>query len=129
MSMLMDLPIGSMSLGTNQQVSGLGGATAIANANVALAKYWGKRDETLNLPYTSSISITLAGLETTAHVRYDARLRDDVIRMNGAEPDPAEAHRVCAFVDRVRQLAGQQTKAEVDITSNFPVAAGLASSA
>src|SRR5712692_5419074 len=112
----MDLQIDSVSLGTNQMVSPVGGATAVANANVALAKYWGKRDETLNLPYTSTISITLAGLETTARVRFDSHLRDDVIRMNGAEPDPAEAHRVCAFVDRVRQLAGQQTKAEVHIT-------------
>src|SRR5207248_4899041 len=54
---------------------------------------------------------------------------DDVIRMNGAAPDPAEAHRVCAFADRVRQRAGLQIKAEINITSNFPVAAGLASSA
>jgi diphosphomevalonate decarboxylase len=118
-----------MSSATNQMVSHAGGATAVANANVALAKYWGKRDETLNLPYTSSISVTLAGLETTAHVRFDSRLRDDAIRMNGAEPHRAEMHRVCAFLDRVRQLAGPQTKAEVEITSNFPVAAGLASSA
>ena len=28
--------------------------TATANANIALIKYWGKRDETLILPYASS---------------------------------------------------------------------------
>src|SRR5436190_88037 len=44
-------------------------ARARANANVALAKYWGKRDEALNLPLTGSLSVTLDGLETTASVR------------------------------------------------------------
>lgn len=29
-------------------------AVARARANVALAKYWGKRDEALNLPFTGS---------------------------------------------------------------------------
>ena len=32
--------------------------TARANVNVALVKYWGKRDPVLNLPATGSISIT-----------------------------------------------------------------------
>ncbi len=32
---------------------------AFAPANIALCKYWGKRDEILNLPFTSSISLSL----------------------------------------------------------------------
>ena len=34
-------------------------ATARACANVAVVKYWGKRDVALNLPATGSISLTL----------------------------------------------------------------------
>ena len=43
-------------------------ATAKACANVALVKYWGKRDEELNLPATGSISLTLEELTATARV-------------------------------------------------------------
>jgi len=35
------------------------GTTARAHVNVALVKYWGKRDPDLNLPSTGSISLTL----------------------------------------------------------------------
>ena len=34
-------------------------ATAVAGTNIALVKYWGKRDEALNLPATGSLSLTL----------------------------------------------------------------------
>ena len=46
-------------------------ATALARANIALAKYWGKSDVALNLPAVPSISITLEPMrtETTVDVR------------------------------------------------------------
>jgi diphosphomevalonate decarboxylase len=102
---------------------------ARACANVALAKYWGKRDERLNLPLTGSISVTLGGLETVADVRLVHDSSRDSVRLNGVDAPPAEAERIARFVDLVRQFAGVETRAEVDIESNFPVAAGLASSA
>ncbi|MBP1686864.1 MAG: diphosphomevalonate decarboxylase [Deltaproteobacteria bacterium] len=104
-------------------------AAAIANANVALAKYWGKRDEALNLPYTGSISINLAGLTTTARVRFTDKRGEDRVIMSGRQVDGLEATRVRKFLDVVRQLAGRNCGAEVEVASNFPVAAGLASSA
>ena len=45
-------------------------ATARANVNVALVKYWGKRDAALNLPAAGSISVTLDGLGVEASVRF-----------------------------------------------------------
>src|SRR5258706_6613889 len=39
-------------------------ATAVANANIAMIKYWGNRDDKLRLPANPSLSIKLAGLET-----------------------------------------------------------------
>ena len=104
-------------------------AVAIANSNVALAKYWGKRNENLNLPYTGSISITLAGLSTTARVRFDTERNHDHIVLNGEQTDNSPASVIRQFLDHVRRAAGEKTAAEVEVHSNFPVAAGLASSA
>ena len=36
--------------------------TARAGTNIALVKYWGKRDAALNLPAAGSLSLTLAEL-------------------------------------------------------------------
>lgn len=104
-------------------------AVASANSNLALAKYWGKRDEHLNLPYTGSISITLAGLTTTAAVRLIPGLDQDRIFLNDQAAGSAAGSRIRTFLDIVREKTHQLAKAEVRISSNFPVAAGLASSA
>ena len=48
-------------------------ATARAHANIALVKYWGKRDAALNLPATGSLSLTVAALTTTATVEFTGR--------------------------------------------------------
>ena len=47
--------------------------TARACANIALVKYWGKRDAALNLPAAGSLSLTLDALATTTTVRFDPR--------------------------------------------------------
>jgi diphosphomevalonate decarboxylase len=106
-----------------------GEAVARANANVALAKYWGKRNEELNLPCTGSIAITLAGLTTTARVRFNEELSEDRIAMNGADVEPHVAQRVSTFLALARRRADVSTPAEVRLDSSFPFAAGLASSA
>ncbi|MEK0211447.1 diphosphomevalonate decarboxylase [Bifidobacterium mongoliense] len=45
-------------------------ATATAHANIALIKYWGKADERLIIPRSSSLSLTLDGLSTTTTVTF-----------------------------------------------------------
>ncbi len=104
-------------------------AVARANSNVALAKYWGKRNEPLNLPYTGSISVTLAGLTTTVRTGFSTSLPADRITLNGEHSGAREAARISSFLDLVRRQAGSDARAEVEVSSNFPVAAGLASSA
>lgn len=102
---------------------------AVANANLALAKYWGKRNEALNLPFTGSLSVCLEGLQTTAAVTFDIDLAADRIAMNDAPAAAREAERVSRFIDLVREQASLPARARVEVRSNFPVAAGLASSA
>jgi len=60
-------------------------ATAKAQPNIALIKYWGKRDTGRNLPAVGSISITLADLYTTMSVEFDKSLGADALVVNGAD--------------------------------------------
>ena len=101
-------------------------ATAIAQPNIALIKYWGKRDIDRNLPAVGSISITLSDLHTTVSVELQDGTTDDVLVVNGVE-SPALLPRISACLDRV--LGEQRSHANVVSEHNFPIAAGLASSA
>lgn len=100
--------------------------TARACANIALVKYWGKRDQALNLPAAGSLSLTLDALTTTTTVRFDPALADDDFTLDGA---PAPAARVATVLDLVRAQAGITMRAHVASANQFPTGSGLASSA
>lgn len=107
--------------------------TARAGTNIALVKYWGKRDNVLNLPATGSLSLTLAGLGSETRVRFaaDAGLSDgrDRVLLDGAGADDRFADRVRGFLDLIRARAHVRLPAEVITSNSVPTAAGLASSA
>ncbi|MEM5798191.1 MAG: diphosphomevalonate decarboxylase [Candidatus Aenigmatarchaeota archaeon] len=105
-------------------------ASAIANTNIALIKYWGKRDKKLFLPYNSSISVTLEGLFSHTTVEFDKKYRSDIFILNGKELKFGnEYNEVVSHLEMIRQVAGISEKAKVASMNNFPTAAGLASSA
>jgi len=101
-------------------------ASARAHSNIALIKYWGKRDAALNLPAVGSISVTLDGLYTDTDVVFDEHASADAAQINGADINAA---RFTTFIDLVRTQAGIDTRARIVSTNNFPTGAGLASSA
>ena len=103
-------------------------AAAVAQPNIALVKYWGKRDAALNLPAAGSLSITLDALHTRTHVHFDPALAEDDIVLNGRR-DVEESRKITAFLDLFRARAGVATRARVESTNDFPTGAGLASSA
>lgn len=103
-------------------------AKARAHANIALVKYWGKRQLKLNLPDVGSISLTLEGLTTETTVHFDLRLTHDRLILNGEER-PEDSKRVSEFLAGIRKTAGLSCFATVTSTNNFPTGAGLASSA
>jgi diphosphomevalonate decarboxylase len=98
-------------------------ATAVAHPNIALVKYWGKRDRALNLPATSSLSFTLDRFETRTTVTWGVD-RDEV-SLDGARVEGRPAQRVLDLLDLVDP---RRPPVRVVSGSNFPVAAGLASS-
>ena len=101
-------------------------AQARAQPNIALIKYWGKRDLEKNLPAVGSISVTLADLYSDMTVEIDASLGEDRLLVNGHESRSMLA-RVSSCVSNV---AGSDRPAvKVSSEGNFPIAAGLASSA
>ena len=105
-------------------------ATASANTNIALIKYWGKADESLAIPATSSLSLTLGGTRTTTTVSFDGGTGgEDAVTINGATPGGTARERGVRFLDLVRARAGMAIPASVTSSSTVPLAAGLASSA
>jgi diphosphomevalonate decarboxylase len=99
--------------------------SAYAPANIALCKYWGKRDSELNLPNTSSLSISLGELGT--RTRLSPHSSDRVV-LNG-EPVPDNhpfSVRLFAFLNLVRRA---EDTFLIETENGIPTAAGLASSA
>ena len=59
-------------------------AEAFAPSNIALCKYWGKRDAELNLPINNSLSVSLGHLGTRTRLQNAADGVDRVF-LNGVE--------------------------------------------
>ena len=53
-------------------------ANAFAPTNIAVIKYWGKRDPVLNLPITDSLSLTLPRHGTTTEIKLIDELTDQI---------------------------------------------------
>ncbi len=104
-------------------------ATALAHPNIAFIKYWGNRDASLRLPVNGSISMNLDGLFTRTTVSFQPSLPLDELIINGREVTGKGLERVSSILDLVRKSAGLSLMAEVVSENNFPVGAGIASSA
>lgn len=99
-----------------------------APVNIALSKYWGKRNVDLNLPTNSSLSIALPGLGTETSIQWKENHTDQV-HLNGTllTADTPFAQRISLFLDLFRPNA--QGGFIVNTLNSVPTAAGLASSA
>ncbi|KAF7586770.1 diphosphomevalonate decarboxylase [Aspergillus hancockii] len=119
-------------------------ATTTAPVNIAVIKYWGKRDATLNLPTNSSLSVTLSQRSlrtlTTASCSAKYPTADELI-LNGKPQDIQSSKRTLACLSNLRSLRQEMEVADPSLPklsvhplrivseNNFPTAAGLASSA
>ncbi|HIG96859.1 MAG TPA: diphosphomevalonate decarboxylase, partial [Candidatus Aenigmarchaeota archaeon] len=93
-------------------------ATATANANIALVKYWGKRSSDPILPQNGSISMTCDGMTTKTTVEFSER-PEHTVMINDEEfkKDEKDIH---GHIDRVCKLAGIKQHARIISESNFP---------
>lgn len=108
------------------------GATAVAHANIALVKYWGKRDAALMLPATSSVSLTLDAFLTTTTITLLDEGQPDQVELDGAPLTGLARTKVVRFLDLVRSQVPSERAgrgALVVSRNDVPTGAGLASSA
>lgn len=104
-------------------------AAVRAHTNIALIKYWGKRDEEYFLPMNSSLSLTLNELYTDTCVTFDETLEADLFYLNGKQQSEQETVKISRFLDLFRKEAKLSVRARVESINHVPTAAGLASSA
>ncbi|GKT12987.1 MAG: diphosphomevalonate decarboxylase [Thiomicrorhabdus sp.] len=99
----------------------------LAPVNIALSKYWGKRDMTLNLPMNGSVSISLPGLGTQTTIKIASQQRD-LVSLNSEvlTDDNPFTKRLSVFLNHFRT---PNTYFEISTVNTVPTAAGLASSA
>jgi len=102
-------------------------AEAFAPSNIALCKYWGKRDKELNLPLTSSLSMSLGELGSRCRLSFCDD--SDHVMLNGTPlaPDSPFVVRASQYLDLFRRDDGRHYCIETENT--IPTAAGFASSA
>ncbi|CZT44056.1 probable MVD1-mevalonate pyrophosphate decarboxylase [Rhynchosporium secalis] len=118
-------------------------ASTTAPVNIAVVKYWGKRDPKLNLPTNSSVSVTLSQADLRTHTTAACSSTfgsEDSLLLNSSPQDVSGARTQACF----RELRSLRSALEVSDSSlpkisslplriisenNFPTAAGLASSA
>ena len=100
-----------------------------SHTNIALIKYWGKRNSDLFLPMTSSLSLTLDAFYTETRVSLLPESSQDQFVLNGQAQLAQEMIKISRFVDLFRQQAGVNRAVKIDSYNHVPTAAGLASSA
>ena len=116
-------------------------------ANIAIVKYWGKKDAAKMIPSTSSISLTLNDMFTETEMEFindeDIKIAvekeiksenckdkfgdmTDLFYLNGELQDSVHTEKISKVVDLFRENRSQKVK--ISTTNNMPTAAGLSSS-
>ncbi len=98
-----------------------------ASPDVALIKYWGKKDPILRLPENNSISMILKGLDANTTVEFREDLTKDDIAIQGMQSE-IEGRRVVEHLDLIRNTTNIFAYAQVKSKNNFPKSTGLSSS-
>ena len=102
--------------------------SAFAPLNIALCKYWGKRNLELNLPITSSLSVSLTHKGTLAKISLSPNQQHElIVNHRWLNSETAPAKRLISFLDKFNFLVPKAYRLELDF--NIPLAAGFASSA
>ena len=110
--------------------------TVVATPNIALVKYWGRRNRDINLPFNSSLSMTLDySLSTETTVSFSNKISSHRITIDGRtvalSRGDEKLQKMERVIDEMLILGnyGKEFKAVIDSKSTFPRDVGIASSA
>ena len=103
-------------------------------ANIAIIKYWGKKDTKKMIPATSSISVTLENMYTETEICFvkEEESRDiigepeDLFFLNGELQNSEQREKISKVVDMFREDRSRIVR--IDTRNNMPTEAGLSSS-
>ncbi|MBR1428957.1 MAG: diphosphomevalonate decarboxylase [Rickettsiales bacterium] len=101
-----------------------------APINIALVKYWGKRDEELHLPMSTSVS--MRGKNLGSKTKISTSNQDTLLINNSTYNNTINSNstnRIFAFLDLFRNALNIKQNFQIETYNNFPTAAGIASSA
>jgi diphosphomevalonate decarboxylase len=98
-----------------------------APTNIALIKYWGKRNIELQLPTHGSLSVTLPNWGTTTKIVLSENCHQFILNNKIITPADKQYLRLVDFLELIKPADNIFYK--VISTSQVPIAAGLASSA
>ncbi len=107
----------------DQKSNPLEEAFAFAPSNIALAKYWGKRNQILNLPMNSSLSISLADKGANAQIKLSEKAHQIIINKKILDCESPHTKRLNEYLSLFNHYY------QLELSVNIPLAAGLASSA
>lgn len=102
---------------------------ARAHTNIALIKYWGKRDEIAFLPMNSSLSLTLDAFYTDTKVTINSKSETDQFFLNGQLQNRETHHVITQFINLFYTDRKTRPLLSIESYNHVPTAAGLASSA
>jgi diphosphomevalonate decarboxylase len=102
-------------------------------SNIALVKYWGKKNTGTQIPANASISWSLSELYATTRMEFQTRKGDSpgVAFFLDGQPKPSFEPKIKDFLHRIQQFVPflADTDLRIESSNNFPHGAGIASSA
>lgn len=116
---------------TTAPVLTAGSVSAKSPSNIALIKYWGKKDP--QIPTNSSISYTLTNSFTATELRYEPKTSEgyDVKVFLDGELNESFAPKMITFFERINAYCPflEEFAFEIHTHNSFPHSSGIASSA
>lgn len=100
-----------------------------APSNIALVKYWGKKEN--QIPANPSISFTLSNCVTRTQVSFEyAESQSFIVKVDGVRNEKFEP-KIATFLERIKPYCSflSNLKLVIETTNTFPHSSGIASSA